>query len=54
MSTTNYLKTALLLGLLTGLILVVGQALGAAAHSRAVARMSEDIAAALRALQGAP
>ena len=26
----------------------------AAAHSRAVARMSEDIAAALRALQGAP
>ena len=28
MSTTNYLKTALLLGLLTGLILVVGQALG--------------------------
>ena len=28
MSTTNYFKTALLLGLLTGLILVVGQALG--------------------------
>ena len=28
MSTTNYLKTALLLGLLTGLILVVGGALG--------------------------
>jgi len=28
MSTTNYLKTALLLGLMTGLILVVGQALG--------------------------
>src|SRR5580765_8564899 len=28
MSTTNYFKTALLLGLMTGLILVVGQALG--------------------------
>ncbi len=28
MSTTNYFKTALLLGLLTGLILVVGRALG--------------------------
>jgi heat shock protein HtpX len=28
MSTTNYLKTALLLGLMTGLILVVGRALG--------------------------
>jgi len=28
MSTTNYIKTALLLGVLTGLILVVGQALG--------------------------
>ena len=28
MTTTNYLKTALLLGLMTGLILVVGQALG--------------------------
>jgi len=28
MSTTNYLKTALLLGVMTGLILVVGQALG--------------------------
>ena len=28
MTTTNYLKTALLLGLLTGLILVVGRALG--------------------------
>jgi heat shock protein HtpX len=28
MSTTNYLKTALLLGLMTGLILLVGQALG--------------------------
>jgi heat shock protein HtpX len=28
MTTTNYLKTALLLGLLTGLILLVGQALG--------------------------
>ena len=28
MSTTNYIKTALLLGLMTGLILVVGRALG--------------------------
>ena len=28
MSTTNYFKTALLLGLMTGLILVVGRALG--------------------------
>ncbi len=28
MSTTNYLKTALLLGVMTGLILLVGQALG--------------------------
>jgi len=28
MSTTNYLKTALLLGLLTGLILLVGGLLG--------------------------
>ena len=28
MSTTNYLKTALLLGLMTGLIMVVGRALG--------------------------
>src|SRR5262249_13555187 len=28
MSTTNYLKTALLLGLMTGLILVVGRVLG--------------------------
>jgi len=29
MSTTNYFKTALLLGLLTGLILVIGRALAA-------------------------
>ena len=32
MSTTNYLKTALLLGLMTGLILVVGRALWAASR----------------------